>query len=232
MIGIYKITSPLGKIYIGQSKNIDFRFSIYKKLKCKSQLRIYNSFIKYGVDKHIFETIEECTFDLLNERERYWQEFYNVLGKNGLNCNLVSTKNSPKILSEESKSKISNSLIGFKHTEESKKKIIKSLIGRCVSETTRHKISEANKNRKVSNETKQKISQALIGRKIPKHIVEKRSKTNSGSNNYKSKIIINTQNGIFYDCIVDAAKYNDINRNTLNNYLTGFRKNKTYLVYA
>ena len=57
MIGIYKITSPLGYIYIGQSINIDYRFNVYKKLKCKSQLRIYNSFVKYGVDNHIFEII-------------------------------------------------------------------------------------------------------------------------------------------------------------------------------
>ena len=84
MIGIYKIISPLGKIYIGQSIDIDVRFNNYKKLKCKSQLRIYNSFIKYGVDNHIFKTIEECSLDLLNERERYWQDYYDVLNKNGL----------------------------------------------------------------------------------------------------------------------------------------------------
>ena len=33
MIGIYKITSPNGKIYIGQSINIDRRFKSYRKLQ-------------------------------------------------------------------------------------------------------------------------------------------------------------------------------------------------------
>ena len=232
MIGIYKIISPLGKIYIGQSIDIDYRFNSYKKLKCKAQLRIYNSFIKYGVYNHIFEVIEECNIDLLNERERYWQDYYNVLSKNGLNCNLVSTNNLPKILSKETKLKIANSLTGFKHTQESKNKISKGLIGRPVSQETRNKISESNKNKEVSIEKRQKISNALKGKKVSKETIEKRNKKLSKGNHYKARIIINTQTGVFYECIIDAAKYHNINRNTLNNYLTGFRKNKTYMVYA
>jgi group I intron endonuclease len=232
MIGIYKITSFFGRIYIGQSKNIDQRFEYYKRLKCRPQIRLYNSLLKHGVDNHIFETIEECSIDLLNDRERYWQEFYNVLGKKGLNCNLVSTQNYPKVLSEETKLRISNSLTGSKHTEESKRKIIKGLIGHLVSEETRRKISESNKNKKRSTETREKISNALTGRKIPKDVIDKITKTMSSMNHYNSRIIINTQNGIFYESITEAAKYNNIHRNTLCNYLTGFRKNKTYLVYA
>jgi group I intron endonuclease len=232
MIGIYKIISPLGRIYIGQSINIDIRFCNYKKLKCKSQLKIYNSLIKYGVDNHIFEIIEECDFILLNERERYWQDYYNVLSKNGLNCNLVSTNDLPKILSEETKLKISKSLTGLKHTEESKNKISKGLTGRPVSQETRNKISESNKNKEFSIERRQKISNALKGRKIPKDVIEKRTKKLSKGNHYKARIVVNTQNGVFYDCIGDAAKCYNIKRSTLNNSLTGSRKNKTFLVYA
>jgi len=33
--GIYKITSPTNKVYIGQSTNILFRFRAYKRLNCK-----------------------------------------------------------------------------------------------------------------------------------------------------------------------------------------------------
>src|SRR6478736_5572293 len=43
MIGIYKITSPSGKIYIDQSKNTNIRFRDYKSLKCKKQIKLYNS---------------------------------------------------------------------------------------------------------------------------------------------------------------------------------------------
>jgi group I intron endonuclease len=91
MIGIYKITSPTNKIYIGQSINIEKRFLDYKKLRCKSQIALYNSFVKHGIETHLFEIIEDCEIELLNERERYWQDFYNVL-ESGLNCKLTNTK--------------------------------------------------------------------------------------------------------------------------------------------
>ena len=54
MIGIYKITSPTNKIYIGQSIDIENRFTKYKSLDCKNQVRLYNSLKKYGFDKHKF----------------------------------------------------------------------------------------------------------------------------------------------------------------------------------
>jgi len=123
MIGIYKITSPSNRIYIGQSLDIENRFSDYSKLKCKAQPRIYSSLKKYGFDLHILEVIEECEINVLNERERYWQEFFNCIGEKGLNCQLVSTNELKKVHSEETKNKISIGLTGLKHTEESKIKI-------------------------------------------------------------------------------------------------------------
>jgi hypothetical protein len=35
MIGIYKIINPNGRIYIGQSTNIEGRWTKYKQLACK-----------------------------------------------------------------------------------------------------------------------------------------------------------------------------------------------------
>ena len=80
MIGIYKITSPTNKVYIGQSINIERRFKNYKSIsQTRGQVMLHNSFKKHGVNNHAFETIEECIVESLNEKERYWQEFYNVL---------------------------------------------------------------------------------------------------------------------------------------------------------
>ena len=86
MIGIYKITSPSNKVYIGQSTNIEKRWSGYStnKKKIKEQTKLFNSFRKYGVDNHKFEIIEECVKDKLNDREIYWIEFYNSVNV-GLN---------------------------------------------------------------------------------------------------------------------------------------------------
>ena len=74
--GIYKITNPKGKVYIGQSVHIRARWLRYKKLHCKDQRLIYNSLVKYGVNSHNFEILEECSRELCNEREIYYIELY------------------------------------------------------------------------------------------------------------------------------------------------------------
>lgn len=104
VIGIYKITSPTHRIYIGQSKDIKRRFTYYRRFTCKFQKRLYYSFKKHGINNHIFEIIEECNIDFLNERERYWQEFYDVLNQEkGLNCFLVKTDIKKQEKSEDTK---------------------------------------------------------------------------------------------------------------------------------
>lgn len=113
MIGIYKITSPSGRVYIGQSIDITKRFLQYTRSEYKKQIRLKRSFEKYGINNHTFDIIETCLQEELNIRERYWQDFYNVLEK-GLNCVLTETNELPKIMSKEIKDKISNSLLGKK----------------------------------------------------------------------------------------------------------------------
>lgn len=109
---IYKITSPTNKIYIGQTIDLITRKSKYKTLKCKSQPRIYNSLNKYGWDKHTFEILEEIQdidYNIINEKEIYWINFYNSTGKNGLNCRSGGNN---YIMSEETKEKLRQINIG------------------------------------------------------------------------------------------------------------------------
>lgn len=80
MIGIYKITSPTGGIYIGQSWDIVQRRSHYKKLRCAHQPKLYSSLAKYGWDNHTFELIcelpKDATQEVLNQYEvLYWQQY-------------------------------------------------------------------------------------------------------------------------------------------------------------
>ena len=110
MIGIYKITSPSKRIYIGQSRDIESRLNDYKNLNnCNKQTLLWRSFLKYGVINHTFEIIEECLFKELNIRERYWQEYFEVVEK-GLNCFYTKTDEKPREISEEYKKQISNTL--------------------------------------------------------------------------------------------------------------------------
>lgn len=59
-IGIYKITSPSGKIYIGQSVDIENRFKTYLRYSCKSQPKLLASLKSYGSENHIYEILLIC----------------------------------------------------------------------------------------------------------------------------------------------------------------------------
>lgn len=81
---IYKLQSPSGKIYIGQTVNINKRFSEYKTFHhCENQKKLFNALKKYGwenFNKEILETIEEEIIEnlknTLNELEiKYISEY-------------------------------------------------------------------------------------------------------------------------------------------------------------
>jgi len=88
MIGIYKITSPTGKIYIGQSTNIKKRWGFYIGLHCKGQTKLYNSLKKYGWEGHKKEILEECMVSMLEERETFYKLYYKVLDTPSLCCRM------------------------------------------------------------------------------------------------------------------------------------------------
>ena len=147
MIGIYKITSPSGKIYIGQSVEISRRKSYYKNLKCNRQPKIYSSLKKYGWDKHKFEVLCECKREELNDLEVYYIELYQSFNSEfGLN---LQAGGNVKTQSEETKLKISMANKGRPITEENKRKI-----------------GEANRNRIVSEETKEKHRNRMLGKPL------------------------------------------------------------------
>lgn len=176
-IGVYKITSPSGKIYIGQSINIEDRWLIYEKFpnSYKPQRKLYNSLKKYGYNNHIFETLEECPESYLDELETWWKLFYNSV-EDGLNCNYWD--GSP--------------MRGRKFTQEHKDKISQSNKGRIFNEEHKQKISITNKgisrpnsggkgkSKPHSQEHCIKISESLKGKPKSKESIEKRSKLMKG----------------------------------------------------
>jgi group I intron endonuclease len=130
MIGIYKITNPNGRVYIGQSRDLGKRklqYSKYLKRYCR-QLKLVNSINKYGWELHTFEIIELCDFDLLNIKERYWQEFYNSI-ECGLNCLYTKTKYKPALFGLETRIRMSKSQLGKTRSDSHKKKISESKKG-------------------------------------------------------------------------------------------------------
>ena len=143
-IGIYKITSPTNKIYIGQSINIEGRWINYKSLQCKAQVKLYNSLKKHGPENHIFEIIEECSEDLLLERETYWKEYYKVLEIPSLCCKMDGKGGRD---SEETKNRKSIGNIGKKLSQETINKISKTKKGKPLSEDHKAKVINGLKKR-------------------------------------------------------------------------------------
>ena len=89
---IYKITNKKnGKIYIGKTMfTVPERWSEhcrdYKKERCENR-PLYKAIQKYGVDGFTVEEVEECSSDVLSEREKHWIEYYGSF-KNGYNATI------------------------------------------------------------------------------------------------------------------------------------------------
>lgn len=194
MIGVYKITSPSGKIYIGQSIDIYNRWNKnYKMLRCKSQPKIYNSLKKYGAENHIFEVIEECEESKLLERETYWKIFYKVLEIPSLCCRIDGK--------------------GGRNSEETKKK--QSLSAKLSG------VGKWNKGRIQSNEEKQLRSELKLGYKPTLTHINNMRKSMLGKNT-KEIECINT--GEKFKSIREAAKKLKLNERSIGNNLIGLTK--------
>ena len=211
MIGIYKITSPSKKVYIGQSINIEYRIESYKKLiRCKNQPKLYNSLKKYGVEKHVFEVLCECEMEELNDKERYYQDLYSAIGESGLNCLLTKSTDRSGKMSIESRLKMSEKLIGNTKA-----------LGLKRSDKQRKLISDRMKGNIPWN-----LGIKRTEKELEKMSLNRKGKM-TGVDNYMSKIILNIETGIFYFGIKETSNSFDGNYHTMRDRLNGKTKNKT-----
>jgi len=107
---IYKITSPTGKIYIGQTFNFERRMSSYRSGDCKNQKILFRSLIKYGFKNHKVEIIDnrDSIKELLNLEKFYIELFNSYNSENGMNLTRGGDGCNIDQHSEETKLKISN----------------------------------------------------------------------------------------------------------------------------
>jgi group I intron endonuclease len=150
--GIYKITSPSGKIYIGQSWTIQQRWKWHKNEKAYNG-PLQKSFNKYGYDAHAFEIIHELPSDVdqavLDEYEILYIELYK-------SCNLKLLNVAPGGLGGR----------GYRHREEDKKRMSEIAKKRGITQEEITRMHKANTGRALSEERKQKISISLTGQKF------------------------------------------------------------------
>lgn len=109
---VYVITNSLNnKKYVGQSVNVEKRWYTHKNNSKKSELSniyLYNSMNKYGIENFKFEVIEkDILISDVNEREMYWIKELNTLKPNGYNLTEGGEGTKGYIMSEKTKSLIS-----------------------------------------------------------------------------------------------------------------------------
>jgi group I intron endonuclease len=218
IIGIYKITNPKGAIYIGQSVNCLKRKNAYKSLKCENQQKIYNSLIKYGWVNHVFEIIEECCPELLNEKEKEYILLYNSTNpKNGLNiCHggigsfgrVNKNKGKTNVLSQETKDKISKKLLGnvpwnkgINSSNETRNKIVES--HKIRTDVYKKEISD-----KIKSSVKKLWENEEYRKKQTKQRTQKRGKYRKGIKRDKLKIKIDL--GAFKEDYLNYMTINEI----------------------
>jgi len=181
LIGIYKIECLVnGKLYIGQSKNIEGRFRQHTgKLNRRKHFNSYlqRAWNKYGEGSFTFSIVEETTIIDISEREIYWIKFlrshvredgYNLTtGGEGTSGVLEFTKERKSMLSRINKG--NSNAKGYKHSEQAlatmrqKKLGTKPRLGCSPSSYTRQKIREFNLGKVLPLETRERMSKAKSG---------------------------------------------------------------------
>ena len=162
--GVYKIVSPTGKVYIGQSLNIWARVGIYKNGWTHQQPKLHRSFNKHGFENHMFYLLEICNQDVILERETFYkQQIINELGWNKvLFCDLHDQGSGPR--SEETCKKLSEGKKGIKHSKLHSNKGIPR--PDFMTKEIKEKISLANQKPKPprTKEHNEKLSLAQLGK--------------------------------------------------------------------
>lgn len=189
MAYIYKITNPKGKIYVGSTKNVKTRERNYRGSQCRGQVKLYNSIQMYGWNTHSFCVIESCDDSDQFRRERYWQDYYNVLGDSGLNCVLVGTDEIPYTMSQQSRDKMSISRKGKAKSKEWQDRINTAIKGVKKSEEHKQKISMTKLGKKESQEVRLKKSEARKGKKHSAETIEKIRKGQKNKRIYSKKVM-------------------------------------------
>jgi len=157
-IGIYCLTFPSGKSYIGQSINIEKRLSIYKlNHACKSQKKLKNALSKYGYNSLKIIILEECEKEELDSSEKFWVSYFDTVNL-GYNISWGGA----------------SGMKYRKHSTETKIKISKSKTGQKMKRSVEYckmlSITRSGKNnyfygKHPSDETRRKLSLAKIGDK-------------------------------------------------------------------
>lgn len=208
--GIYSITSPSGKVYIGQAQSIKYRWREHRKELRAGRHRnqpLQRAFFKFGEENLIFAKIAIVPVDQLTVREQEQIDAYVNAGERhmlyntalcaeasarGLKRNsqtrarIAAAKtgsknhNFGKKFSPEHRAKIAASNLGQKRSEKTIVAIIASRLGKPLSTTARAKLSLATSKERNPNWGKKASPETLL----------KMSKVQLGANSSVKRAIV------------------------------------------
>ncbi len=132
--GVYKITNPMGEVYIGQSANILDRWSAHRGMKNHFERLLKDSLKLHGVNNHVFEIIEICDKSVKKQRERFYQEQYFLNSVKMLNLVMAGKYGFQKRVHESTRALMGANIIknhtGLKRSVESKENMREAAKGR------------------------------------------------------------------------------------------------------
>ncbi len=210
MIGVYTIYNKISnKYYVGSSINICDRKSkhfLTLKKNIHSNIRLQNSFNKYGIEAFEFEVLEECDKEFIRDFENFWMNMLNTNNPSfGYNIKNAYTKN-------------------FKLSEEARKKISISSSNRRHSEETRRKISLGNKGKvKIYKKPRTFIMSEEQKKKISSKRIEMYKNGYVRSNIFKKAIImLDTDNNVLreFSSVKDCCTYLNKTKNSSSTIIT------------
>ena len=182
--GVYTIETN-DKVYVGSSKCINKRINKHINM-LKNNIHPYNELqhtfnnnnkldiiIEYVENREKAFSIEQCIVNGHHEKEILNKARDDVkrpaLNRSPSEYNIQRIKetHTGKIVSDETKLKLSKALTGKIVTEETKEKLRQHNLGKKTSDETRQKLSVASKGKVHTEETKKKISEAKKGKGFP-----------------------------------------------------------------
>lgn len=163
--GIYILTSPSGKKYVGKDENLPRRPNEHLKGRNSGSPAINNAIKKYGGENFTVEIIRYpgISSEALYAVEQWKIKQLGTKSPNGYNLTDGGPGTSGFKHSEESKRKMSES--SKNPSEETRRKMSEAHTGKTLSVEHRRKIADAGKGRVLSPDARRKISEKATGRR-------------------------------------------------------------------
>lgn len=204
-------------------------------MKPTSEQRLLRDALK----KHPFDTcrfivIETCDYKIAHELEIFWiKEFNSWRGNNqfGLNLTTGGKGTANRLLTGNSlkrrigsRSGEKNANFGKKFTDEHRLKLSLARKGK----------PSPNKGRVHTLQSRINMSKGLKGRVSPNKgkIMSLEQRQKLSESHSRAKLVLNFENGIYYNSVLTAAESIGINDSTLRYWLNGRYPNRSSLKYA